>query len=962
MLPLLPLLLLLVGGAVVASDVVHHFHHDKNHGHGHSGEQGTIWVQVYNNTAFGGTPIYDSHVEVSNEYHDFREMTLIDSKDETFRLFRGTNIHPWTSVRFQAMIRPPSSPTTDEPTAVDKEQDDHDADDADGGLPMWEFLLTSDQGYARLWIDHHLMIDQWMNNTSSNDTTKTTTSMTTAKSIYPIPIPYIRRKTSSLVHLDMTYWQEVPKVLELTISKVAEENDNHTVKMKKTIKEKGMKDRRRNKSHNNELGWIVDSNLPRSELTYQHQRHQAERGWNTWLSADMLSHTLLPSGLTLSMKFYSILPNGTISNVIEHVASPSCDKSEFPIKHGIHSSRGQYTEIEELYLDDHMTYRIESAATESSSSHGSRLVILPTPVTAAPQRRATESRNDNDFNNTEESPSYWITIRLEVPNDFLPRYCEEPQIENDQLSIVTKCPGFETMKVVGAIHNISSSLPVPFESIHDHDGTVFLQAKLPIRIGEQTIIQAFPSTTKPLPFEEAVSLVHSSRQTLLSRISKANNHNETMSGLLTAIGWNVIYTPYEGIITPVFRGSPWWLSKPHDYVLFEWDTYFASIIASYIDDVWVATNNIIRMTQTLFYQGFVVGFWNGQCGEFDKSKPPIGTMAVDVLVENFPNQKWVIDLLLDHFLEWNDWWTIFRMPMTGLIAPGSSQYNSNLSVFCDMNAPPLHAAACETGLDNSPIYDSASFLDDRYIMDHIDVGMTSFFVRDCDTILRLAKLIGRDDGLAYVEARSNNSKQMVEEHFWNPSEEIYINKNWRTNKWIPRDIGSGNFPIAPTSFYPWLYDTTHVDIARVENMIVRYLSNTSEFGVNNETQFGIPSISRSSSSFKQQNYWRGRIWGPMNFLVYLGLLRFSNSNSAIVNQARADLAMQSEQTFLVEWSSHHRIMENFDAVSGSGCNRQSANPFYHWGALNALIPLLEDGIVSSSKNFSNTMDTLVRIE
>ena len=240
-------------------------------------------------------------------------------------------------------------------------------------------------------------------------------------------------------------------------------------------------------------------------------------------------------------------------------------------------------------------------------------------------------------------------------------------------------------------------------------------------------------------------------------------------------------------------------------------------------------------------------------------------------------------------------------------------------------------------------------------MDHIDVGMTSFFVRDCDTILRLAKLVGRDDGVKYVEARSNNSKRMVEEHFWNPTEGIYINKNWRTNEWIPRDASSGSFPIAPTSFYPWLYDTTSTDISRVENMIVRYLSNTSEFSVNNETQFGKPSISRSSSSFEEQNYWRGRIWGPMNFLVYLGLLQFSNSNSSVVNQARVDLAMQSEQTFLVEWSSHHRIMENFDTGTGVGCNGQSANPFYHWGALNALIPLLEAKIVSRL-GFKNGLD------
>jgi hypothetical protein len=45
-------------------------------------------------------------------------------------------------------------------------------------------------------------------------------------------------------------------------------------------------------------------------------------------------------------------------------------------------------------------------------------------------------------------------------------------------------------------------------------------------------------------------------------------------------------------------GSPWPVSKPHNYVLFEWDTYLASMIAAHVDP-WVAKSNIIRMTKSL---------------------------------------------------------------------------------------------------------------------------------------------------------------------------------------------------------------------------------------------------------------------------------------------------------------------------------------------------------------------------
>ena len=36
-------------------------------------------------------------------------------------------------------------------------------------------------------------------------------------------------------------------------------------------------------------------------------------------------------------------------------------------------------------------------------------------------------------------------------------------------------------------------------------------------------------------------------------------------------------------------------------------------------------------------------------------------------------------------------------------------------------------------------------------------------------------------------------------------------------------------------------------------------------------KYGLPSISHNDSAYGDQDYWRGRTWGPMNFLVYRGL-------------------------------------------------------------------------------------------
>ena len=78
----------------------------------------------------------------------------------------------------------------------------------------------------------------------------------------------------------------------------------------------------------------------------------------------------------------------------------------------------------------------------------------------------------------------------------------------------------------------------------------------------------------------------------------------------------------------------------------------------------------------------------------------------------------------------------------------------------------------------------------------------------------------------------------------------------------------------------------------------------------------------------------------MNFLVYLGLQRYNHLS--VVREHMSYLAAQSQSTFLVEWISHRRVMEHFNANTGQGCDVQRAHPFYHWGALAALVSELHE--------------------
>ena len=115
-------------------------------------------------------------------------------------------------------------------------------------------------------------------------------------------------------------------------------------------------------------------------------------------------------------------------------------------------------------------------------------------------------------------------------------------------------------------------------------------------------------------------------------------------------------------------------------------------------------------------------------------------------------------------------------------------------------------------------------------------------------------------------------------------------------------------------------------------MVEKHLLNEKEFW----GEWVIPSIERDDPAFHDQNYWRGRIWGPMNYLVYLGLSNYD------LPKARRELAAKSFDLFVKEWTEKGHVHENYNAVTGIGDDVTSSDRFYHWGALLGYVEYLEE--------------------
>jgi glycogen debranching enzyme len=105
----------------------------------------------------------------------------------------------------------------------------------------------------------------------------------------------------------------------------------------------------------------------------------------------------------------------------------------------------------------------------------------------------------------------------------------------------------------------------------------------------------------------------------------------------------------------------------------------------------------------------------------------------------------------------------------------------------------------------------------------------------------------------------------------------------------------------------------------------------------------MPTTPRNDPAYHDHDYWRGRIWAPMNFLVYLGLRNYD------LPDARKDLAEKSLNLLMKNWDSKRFINENYSPDTGVGEDPKSNN-FYHWGALLGVIYLIDEGILPPTES------------
>eukprot|EP01060_Flectonema_neradi_P020866 TRINITY_DN28366_c0_g1_i1.p1 TRINITY_DN28366_c0_g1~~TRINITY_DN28366_c0_g1_i1.p1 ORF type:complete len:807 (+),score=98.63 TRINITY_DN28366_c0_g1_i1:110-2422(+) len=461
----------------------------------------------------------------------------------------------------------------------------------------------------------------------------------------------------------------------------------------------------------------------------------------------------------------------------------------------------------------------------------------------------------------------------------------------------------------------------------------------------------------PLSLESNISIStrdEDSPATVLGQLSKAKEaHDQELlsrfrdlapaaEAIEAAAMWNLMYIPTEnGPMLPVSRS---WndvrgaVSTDFQYTVFEWDNFFASLLAGPFSKNF-SYSNLIQIVKAKSAAGFIPNIESTGKKSQDRTEPPVGAKVVFELYSRFKD-KWLVELLYHDLLDQNNWFLSNRMSQPHLgISLGS------WDELGPMQDPPvigkgnnMQAARYESGLDNSPMYDGEFFNNKTHFMELTDVGFTSLVANEAKYLAKLAEIIDRpQEEVSMLNNRVSRLVEVLNTKLYSSNDGIYENRFFN---------GTFYKRISPTSFYPLLVEAANNSVAT--EMMQKWLLNPNHFCIsptgdmsgNSDTCYwGLPSIAASDPAFPALGYWRGYIWGPLSQITHWAL---SEYNIPVVNNARRALCQQLTSMMMDQWNRNRHICENYGPHKNTtDC---TGTKFYHWGALNGLISLVEEGL------------------
>jgi putative isomerase len=637
------------------------------------------------------------------------------------------------------------------------------------------------------------------------------------------------------------------------------------------------------KSDKSETGKPAGKTYPDTpEGKYEQLQDKYASGWNTWNYRSVTSHVQMPEAFAVNIGFKDYLSKDILQETML-----GFDRENLLM--GPHAYDGSYT-MTELYEWSDVGYRDPMNIRIQSAHVNDDMVILIEPIGEIDRLK---------------KPLVIVQCGMLWNH---PGHIEK----ND--SVIMATIGDKTISVYSTgdlrpEHYVGGTLS-PYLAVQ-FDGPVGI------------------STGSYRSLTEITSIINSEKKNWEDKKIGFGELAEMFDAIQTVIAWNVVYEPnYERVISPVSRRWSFW---NRGYVQYCWDTYFAGLQAAATGSKEVAYCNLVEMTKAKEKAGtpFVpnVEQANGFISR-DRSQPPVGSMCLNETYKIF-REKWILELLYDDLREWNNWWAENR-DYNGLLCYGSTPYDPVVGAGGETEDNNTingwFGASMESGWDGAELYQEVPFDKQKHILKHWDAALNGLYVMDCRALADIAETLGKKEDAKMLRQRANTYQENIQ-RLWNEEAGFFYNKNWETGEFS--DVTNIN------GFYPLIAKGATDEQAKA--IIENYFYNEKHFW----GQWIMPTLSKSHPKFKDQRYWDGRIWPPVNYLVYLGLKNYEHV--PIVKKAKNDLVRKSKELLLKDWKARRYVRENYDPRTGIGDESKASARFYHWGGLLGLMPIMEQG-------------------
>lgn len=399
-----------------------------------------------------------------------------------------------------------------------------------------------------------------------------------------------------------------------------------------------------------------------------------------------------------------------------------------------------------------------------------------------------------------------------------------------------------------------------------------------------------------------------------------------ISSITNNLFWMRLLQPERGRIY-IPAGRRWIFPGPDGkrdwWTMFEWDSFFNALEAS-VEDCRLAKSEIEAVLDTQYPWGNIPNWRSAHSGSPDRAQPPVGAFTVlktylrcgdiSILRDSFERLKkfhfyWSRNIGKHMKRDGNDNGLYEWGSDTELIPEGIPSW--------EKGASGRKRAAWESGQDDLPNFDSATFNEETNTLEMDCLDLSSLYALDAWALSRIASILNIQGEAKRFEREYVKISSRINELLWNPGEKFYFDRRWN---------GSFSHFKASSNFYPL---TAGIASSERGQALLKHLLNPKEFW----GDFVIPTISRDNPAFNDQQYWRGTIWPPTNYLVYKGLKRYKYDKVA------AEFAVKGAKLFLYSWKKYHLCRENYNSITGEGGGQR----YQSWGPLFALA-LLEEFI------------------